>query len=73
MLYLDHLEASVIVLRKLSDEGKECSVKHATLNSLSLRETLEFFRQKVTYFYETIPFHVVQWIMCGWMILLSPL
>lgn len=46
MLYLDHLEASVIVLRKLSDEGKEYSVKHATHNSLSLRETLEFFRQK---------------------------
>lgn len=52
MLYLDNLDASVIVLKKLSDEWKEHSVKHASLDPL--RETLKSFREKViiysTYF-----------------------
>lgn len=45
MLYLDNLEASIVVLRKLSDEWKEHSGKHVTLDPL--RETLKSFRQKV--------------------------
>ncbi|XP_062004417.1 uncharacterized protein LOC133721742 [Rosa rugosa] len=44
MLYLDNLDASVIVLKKLSDEWKEHSVKHASLDPL--RETLKSFREK---------------------------
>ncbi|KAJ0042671.1 hypothetical protein Pint_18580 [Pistacia integerrima] len=44
MVYLDNLEASVAVLRKLSDEWKEHSVKCPT--SEALRETLKSFRQK---------------------------
>ncbi|KAA8547717.1 hypothetical protein F0562_004146 [Nyssa sinensis] len=35
-LYLDNLEASVVVLRKLSDEWKEQSVKHSTLEPLKV-------------------------------------
>lgn len=48
MAYLDNLEASVAVLRKLSDEWKEHSVKCPTYEPL--RETLKSFRQKVIYF-----------------------
>ncbi|KAF3445206.1 hypothetical protein FNV43_RR14900 [Rhamnella rubrinervis] len=44
ILYLDNLEASIVVLRKLSDEWKEHSVKHITLDPL--RETLKSFRHK---------------------------
>ncbi|KAK6255820.1 hypothetical protein SCA6_017125 [Theobroma cacao] len=44
VLYLDNLEASVAVLRKLANEWKEHSVKHSTLDPL--RETLKSFRQK---------------------------
>ncbi|XP_031257933.1 uncharacterized protein LOC116115937 [Pistacia vera] len=44
MVYLDNLEASVAVLRKLSDEWKEHSVKCPT--SEALREALKSFRQK---------------------------
>ncbi|KAJ9147270.1 hypothetical protein P3X46_029447 [Hevea brasiliensis] len=44
LLYLGNLEASVIVLRKLSDEWNEYSVKHPNLDSL--RETLKSFMQK---------------------------
>ncbi|GAV76709.1 DUF2359 domain-containing protein [Cephalotus follicularis] len=44
MHYMDNLEASVVVLRKLSDEWKEHSVKHPSLDPL--RETLKSFRQK---------------------------
>ncbi|PON42794.1 hypothetical protein PanWU01x14_279200 [Parasponia andersonii] len=44
LLYLENLEASVVVLRKLSSEWKEHSVKHLTLDPL--RETLKGFRQK---------------------------
>ncbi|KAK9901028.1 hypothetical protein M0R45_002318 [Rubus argutus] len=44
MLYLDNLDASVIILKKLSDEWKEHSVKHASLDPL--RETLKSFREK---------------------------
>ncbi|XWS36893.1 hypothetical protein CRYUN_Cryun20dG0124600 [Craigia yunnanensis] len=44
LLYLDNLEASVAVLRKLANEWKEHSVKHSTLDPL--RETLNSFRQK---------------------------
>lgn len=47
-LYPDNLDASVIVLKKLSDEWKEHSVKHASLDPL--RETLKSFREKVTIF-----------------------
>lgn len=44
-IYLDNLEASVVVLRKLSVEWKTHFVKHAhTLDPL--RKTLESFRQK---------------------------
>ncbi|KAF8378608.1 hypothetical protein HHK36_029956 [Tetracentron sinense] len=42
-IYLDNLEASVAVLRKLSDEWKEHSVKHSSLEPM--RETLKGFRQ----------------------------
>lgn len=48
MLYMDNLEASVAVLTKLSDELREYSPKHPTLDPL--RETLKSFRQKVGYF-----------------------
>ncbi|KAF9664039.1 hypothetical protein SADUNF_Sadunf17G0114600 [Salix dunnii] len=44
MFYLDNLEASVTVLRKLSDEWKYHSVKHSSLDLV--RETLKSFRQK---------------------------
>ncbi|XWS30823.1 hypothetical protein CRYUN_Cryun23aG0023700 [Craigia yunnanensis] len=44
VLYLDNLEASVAVLRKLANEWKEYSVKHSTLDPFS--ETLKSFRQK---------------------------
>ncbi|KAI9100274.1 hypothetical protein K1719_024492 [Acacia pycnantha] len=44
MLYMDNLEASVAVLTKLSDEWREHSLKHPTLDPL--RETLNSFRQK---------------------------
>nr|XP_011467280.1 PREDICTED: uncharacterized protein LOC101303944 [Fragaria vesca subsp. vesca] len=44
MLYLDNLDASVIVLKKLSDEWKEHSVKHTSLDLL--RETIKSFREK---------------------------
>ncbi|KAF7831097.1 Transmembrane protein 214-A [Senna tora] len=43
-LYMDNLEASVVVLRKLSEEWREHSLKHPTLDPL--RETLKSFRQK---------------------------
>ena len=42
---MDNLEASIVVLRKLSDEWKEQSLKHPSLTPL--RETLKSFRQKV--------------------------
>lgn len=48
MLYLDNLEASVVILRKLSGEWKECSKKHSNLNNLT--ETLQSFKQKVDVF-----------------------
>lgn len=44
MLYLDNLEASIVVLRKLSDEWKEHSVKDPKGDRL--RETLNCFKQK---------------------------
>ncbi|KAB2612376.1 hypothetical protein D8674_034692 [Pyrus ussuriensis x Pyrus communis] len=44
VLYLDNLDASVVLLKKLSDEWKEQSVKHASLDPL--RETLKSFREK---------------------------
>ncbi|RDX64468.1 Transmembrane protein 214-A [Mucuna pruriens] len=44
LLYMDNLEASIVVLRKLSGEWKEYFVKHPTLDSL--RETLKSFIQK---------------------------
>ncbi|KAM1189721.1 hypothetical protein ACFX2J_025366 [Malus domestica] len=44
VLYLDNLYASVVLLKKLSDEWKEKSVKHASLDPL--RETLKSFREK---------------------------
>ncbi|TKY56721.1 Transmembrane protein 214-A [Spatholobus suberectus] len=44
LLYMDNLEASILVLRKLSGEWKEYFVKHPTLDSL--RETLKSFSQK---------------------------
>ncbi|KAK8507783.1 hypothetical protein V6N13_140526 [Hibiscus sabdariffa] len=44
VLYLDNLEASVAVLRKLANEWKEHSVKHSTVDPL--RETLKSFRLK---------------------------
>lgn len=46
MLYMDNLEASVIILRKLSHEWKEHSAKHPTVDTL--RETLQSFKQKVS-------------------------
>ena len=47
MLYLDNLEASVVILRTLSDEWKEHSAKHPTRDTL--RETLQSFKQKVNF------------------------
>uniref|UniRef100_A0A803R511 Uncharacterized protein n=1 Tax=Cannabis sativa TaxID=3483 RepID=A0A803R511_CANSA len=44
MMYLENLESSVVVLRKLTGEWKAHSVKHLTLDPL--RETLKSFRQK---------------------------
>ncbi|KAJ6926480.1 hypothetical protein NC651_010792 [Populus alba x Populus x berolinensis] len=44
MFYLDNLEASVTVLRRLSDEWKDHSVKHSSLDPV--RDTLKSFRQK---------------------------
>lgn len=44
LLYLDNLEASVAVLKKLADDWKEHSVKNSTLEPL--RETLNSFRLK---------------------------
>ncbi|KAL5573875.1 hypothetical protein UlMin_023472 [Ulmus minor] len=44
MMYLENLEASVVVLRRLSSEWKEHSVKNLSLDPL--RETLNSFRQK---------------------------
>ncbi|KAL5570846.1 hypothetical protein UlMin_020443 [Ulmus minor] len=44
MMYLENLEASVVVLRRLSSEWKEHSVKNLSLDPL--RETLNNFRQK---------------------------
>ncbi|KAK4765842.1 hypothetical protein SAY87_007484 [Trapa incisa] len=43
-LYLEHLDASVAVLKRLSDELKIHSAKHSTLDPV--RETLKIFRQK---------------------------
>ncbi|XP_057962000.1 uncharacterized protein LOC131153601 isoform X2 [Malania oleifera] len=43
-IYLDNLEASVAILRKLTEEWKEQSVKQASLDFL--RETLKSFRHK---------------------------
>ncbi|OVA01699.1 Protein of unknown function DUF2359 [Macleaya cordata] len=43
-VYLENVEASVAVLRKLSNEWKEHSVKHLSLDPL--REALKSFRQK---------------------------
>ncbi|XP_054796315.1 uncharacterized protein LOC129301747 [Prosopis cineraria] len=44
ILYMDNLEASVAVLTKLSDDWREHSLKHPTLDLL--RETVKSFRQK---------------------------
>ncbi|MBA0578563.1 hypothetical protein Gorai_020841 [Gossypium raimondii] len=44
VLYLDNLDASVAVLRKLANEWKEHSAKHSTVDPL--REILKSFRQK---------------------------
>ncbi|KAB2073503.1 hypothetical protein ES319_A07G087400v1 [Gossypium barbadense] len=44
VLYLNNLDASVAVLRKLANEWKEHFAKHSTVDSL--RETLKSFRQK---------------------------
>ncbi|XP_010265344.1 PREDICTED: transmembrane protein 214-like [Nelumbo nucifera] len=43
-IYLDNIEASVVILQKLSDEWKEHSVKHSSLDPL--KETLKSFRLK---------------------------
>ncbi|XP_031396918.1 uncharacterized protein LOC116207929 isoform X2 [Punica granatum] len=43
-LYMDNLEASVVILKQLSEEWKVHSVKHYTLDPV--RETLKAFRQK---------------------------
>ncbi|KAL5129237.1 Transmembrane protein 214-A [Glycine soja] len=44
LLYMDNLEASIVVLRILSGEWKEYFIKHPTLDPL--RETLKSFSQK---------------------------
>ncbi|XP_010245595.1 PREDICTED: LOW QUALITY PROTEIN: transmembrane protein 214-A-like [Nelumbo nucifera] len=43
-IYLDNIEASVVMLQKLSDEWKEHSIKHSSLDPL--KETLKSFRLK---------------------------
>lgn len=44
-VYLDNLEASVSVLKRLSEEWKEHTVKFVTLDPL--KETIKNFRNKV--------------------------
>ncbi|CAN4123331.1 unnamed protein product [Withania somnifera] len=44
MIYLENVEASVAVLRKLTEEWKELSRKQSSLEAL--KETLQSFRQK---------------------------
>lgn len=44
-MYLDYLEASVLVLKKLSDEWKELSAKTPGLEPL--KDALKSFQQKV--------------------------
>nr|DAD28429.1 TPA_asm: hypothetical protein HUJ06_029897 [Nelumbo nucifera] len=46
-IYLDNKEVSVVILQKLSDEWKEHSMKHSSLDPL--KETLKSFRLKVTF------------------------
>ncbi|CAK9175611.1 unnamed protein product [Ilex paraguariensis] len=43
-IYLDNLEASVVILRKLSDEWKVHSAKHLSIDSLKM--TLKSFKEK---------------------------
>jgi len=49
LLYMDNLEASIVVLRRLSGEWKEYFAKHTNLDPL--RETLKSFCKKVNYFH----------------------
>lgn len=44
-IYLDNIEASVAVLRKLTEEWKELSRRQSSLEAL--KEALKSFRQKV--------------------------
>ena len=46
---MDNLEASIVVLRRLSGEWKEYFAKHTNLDPL--RETLKSFCKKVNYFH----------------------
>lgn len=46
-LYLDNLDASVLILKKLSDDWRIHSSKQASLDPL--REALKLFRQKVIF------------------------
>lgn len=48
-VYQENLEASVAVLKKLSDQWKEHSAKLAPFDPM--RETLKSFRHKVTLFF----------------------
>lgn len=50
---MDNLDASVVILKKLSDELKVHSIKHSTLDPV--RETLKLFRQKVINLTSLIP------------------
>lgn len=48
-VYEDNLEASVVILKKLSDQWKELSNELFSLDPM--RETLKNFRHKVPYLY----------------------
>ena len=61
LLYLDNLETSVVILRRLSSEWKQYSDKH--LASEPLKETLKSFRQKVKFLHYVI-LQIVASITC---------
>lgn len=48
-MYEDNIEASVPILKKLSEEWKQHSAKLSSLEPL--RETLKNFRNKVVFYY----------------------
>ncbi|KAJ6321938.1 hypothetical protein OIU77_011928 [Salix suchowensis] len=63
-VYQDNLEASVAILKRLTEEWKGLSVKMAPLDPL--RKTIENFRQKVvSCFFAIICFSISNFKLCG--------